>query len=238
MVVWIAWEPPLYTHSTSHSRWTRNQRATSMIFGRSTQNTCMKKRKPQKQGLTGLDFEINVKNCQKMSKNAKNRENWSFAMSCSSKTSMVRGGFFYIISKIMHERTTTENLVTIARWFFSNYKVALHLKFEKRTYNQLNCSPSSSLLSCPFCLSSFLSFPSLLDLWHWAGIAARSKLNKKYQHSTVHTHVSLAPCACIMQMFVKFWHTVILQIFGVVLISVNSVANNFTEFKTTPKGKK
>ena len=118
MMVWIAWEPPLYTHSTSHSRWTRNQRATSMIFGTSTQNTWMKKRKPQKQGLTGLDFEINVKNCQKMSNNAKNRENWSFAMSCSSETSMVRGGFFYIISKIMHERTTTESLVTIARWFF------------------------------------------------------------------------------------------------------------------------
>ena len=93
----------------------KNQRATSMIFGRSTQNTWMKKRKPQKQGLTGLDFEINVKNCQKMSKNAKNRENWSFAMSCSSETSMVRGGFFYIVSKIMHERTTTESLVTIAR---------------------------------------------------------------------------------------------------------------------------
>ena len=118
MMVWIAWEPPLYTHSTSHSRWTRNQRATSMIFGRSTQNTWMKKRKPQKQGLTGLDFEINVKNCQKMSKYAKNRENWSFPMSCSSETSMVRGGFFYIVSKIMHERTTTESLVTIARWFF------------------------------------------------------------------------------------------------------------------------
>ena len=128
MMVWIAWEPPLYTYSASHSRWTRNQRATSMIFGRSMQNTWMKKGKPQKQGLTGLDFEKNVKNCQKMNKNAKNRENWSFAMSCSSKTSMVRGGFFYIISKIMHERTTTESLVTIARWFFSNYKVALHLK--------------------------------------------------------------------------------------------------------------
>ena len=68
MMVWIAWEPPLYTPSTSHSRWTRNQRATSMIFGTSTQNTRMKKRKPQKQGLTGLDFEINVKNCQKMNK--------------------------------------------------------------------------------------------------------------------------------------------------------------------------
>ena len=68
-----------------------------------------------KQGLTGLDFEINGKNCQKMSKNAKNRENWSFAMSCSSETSTVRGGFFYIISKIMHERTSTESLVTIAR---------------------------------------------------------------------------------------------------------------------------
>ena len=94
MMVWFAWEPPLYTHSTSHSRWTRNQRATSMIFGTSTQTTWMKKRKPQKQGLTGLDFEINGKNCQKMSKNAKNRENWSFAMSCSSETSMVRGGFF------------------------------------------------------------------------------------------------------------------------------------------------
>ena len=118
MMVWIAWEPPLHTHSTSHSRWTRNQRATSMIFGTSTQKTWMKKRKPQKQGLTGLDFGINVKNCQKMSKNAKNRENWSFAMSCSSKTSVVRGGFFYIISKIMLERTTTESLVTIARWFF------------------------------------------------------------------------------------------------------------------------
>ena len=131
MMVWIAWKPPLYTHSTSHSRWTRNQRATSVIFGRSTQNTWMKKRKPQKQGLTGLDFEINVKNCQKMSKNAKNRENWSFSMSCSSETSMVRGGFFYIVSKIMHERTTTESLVTIARWFFSNYKVALHLKIKK-----------------------------------------------------------------------------------------------------------
>ena len=126
-MVWIAWEPPPYTHSTSRSRWTRNQRATSMIFGRSTQNTWMKKTKPQKQSLTGLDFEINVKNCQKMSKNAKNRENWSFAMSCSSETSMVRSGFFYIISKIMHERTTTESLVTIARWFFPNYKVAFHL---------------------------------------------------------------------------------------------------------------
>ena len=86
-----------------------------MIFGRSTQNTWMKKRKPQKQGLTGLDFEIHAKKCQKMSKNAKNRENWSFAMSCSSETSMVRGGFFYIVSKVMHERTTTESLVTIAR---------------------------------------------------------------------------------------------------------------------------
>ena len=118
MMVWIAWEPPLYTNSTSQRLWTRNQRATSMIFGTSTQNTWMKKMKPQKQGLTGLDFEINVKNCQKMSKNAKNRENWSFAMSCSSETSTVRGGFFYIISKIMHERTTTESLVTIARWFF------------------------------------------------------------------------------------------------------------------------
>ena len=118
LMVWIAWEPPLYTHSTSHSRWTINQRATSMIFGRSTQNTWVKKSKPQKQGLTGLDFEINVKNCQKMSKNAKNRENRSFSMSCSSETSMVRGGFFYIISKIMHERTTTESLMTIARWFF------------------------------------------------------------------------------------------------------------------------
>ena len=75
----------------------------------------MKKRKPQKQDLTVLDFEINVKNCQKMSKNAKNCENWSFAMSSSSETSMVRGRFFYIISKIMHERTTTESLVTIAR---------------------------------------------------------------------------------------------------------------------------
>ena len=75
----------------------------------------MKKRKPQKQGLTGLDLEINVKNCQKMGKNAKNRENRSFSMSCSSETSMVRGGFFYIISKIMHERTTTESLMTIAR---------------------------------------------------------------------------------------------------------------------------
>ena len=113
MMVWIAWEPPLYTHSTSHSRWTINQRATSMIFSRSSL-----KRKPQKQGLTGLGFEINVKNCQKMSKNAKNRENTSFAMRCSSETSMVRGGFFYIISKIMHERTTTESLMTIARWFF------------------------------------------------------------------------------------------------------------------------
>ena len=118
MMVWIAWEPPLYSYSTSHSLWTRNQRATSMIFGTSTQNTWMKKMKPQKQGLTGLDFEINVKNCQKMSKNAKNRENWSFAMTCSSETSTVRGGSFYIISKIMHERTTTESLVTIARWFF------------------------------------------------------------------------------------------------------------------------
>ena len=119
MVVWTAWEPPLYTYSTSHSLWTRNQRATSMIFGTSTQNTWMKKRTPQKQGLTRLDFEINVKKCQKMSKNAKNRENsWSSAMSCNSETSMVRGGFFYIISKIMHERTTTESLVTIARWFF------------------------------------------------------------------------------------------------------------------------
>ena len=39
-----------------------------MIFGRSTQNAWMKKRKPQKQDRTGLDFEINVKNCQKMSK--------------------------------------------------------------------------------------------------------------------------------------------------------------------------
>ena len=68
MLVWIAWEPPLYTYSTSHSLWTRNQRATSMIFGTSTQNTWMKKRKPQKQGLTGLDFEINVKNRQKLSK--------------------------------------------------------------------------------------------------------------------------------------------------------------------------
>ena len=56
--------------------------------------------------------------CEKLSKNeqnAKNRENWSFTMSCSSETSTVRGGFFYIISKIMHERTTTESLVTIAR---------------------------------------------------------------------------------------------------------------------------
>ena len=86
-----------------------------MIFGTSTQNTWIKKRKPQKQDLTGLYFEINVKNCQKMSKNAKNRENWSFAMSRSSKTSMVRGGFFYTISKKMHERTTTESLVTTAR---------------------------------------------------------------------------------------------------------------------------
>ena len=75
----------------------------------------MKKRKPQKQGLTGLDFEINVKNCQKMSKNAKNHENRSFAMSSSSETSMVRGGFFYITSKIMHKRTTTESVMTIAR---------------------------------------------------------------------------------------------------------------------------
>ena len=86
-----------------------------MIFGTSTQNTWMKKRKPQKQDLTRLDFEINVKNCQKMCKNAKNRENWSFAMSCSSETSTVRGGFFYIISKIMHKRTTTESLANIAR---------------------------------------------------------------------------------------------------------------------------
>ena len=75
----------------------------------------MKKRKSQKQDLTALDFEINVKNCQKMSKHAKNLENGTFAMSCSSETSMVRDGFFYIISKIMHERTTTESLVTIAR---------------------------------------------------------------------------------------------------------------------------
>ena len=118
MMVWIAWEPLLYPYSTSHSLWTRNQRATSMIFGTSMQNTWMKKRKPQKQDLTGLDFEINVKNCQKISKNAKNRENWSFTMSCSSETSTVRGGCFYIISKIMHQRTTTESLVTIARWFF------------------------------------------------------------------------------------------------------------------------
>ena len=118
IMVWIAWEPSLYTHSTIHSCWTRNQRATWMNFGRSTQNTWMKKRKPQKHDLTGLDFEIKVKNYQKMSKNAKNREKWSFAMSCSSKTSMVRGGFFYIISKIMHERTTTESLVPLARWFF------------------------------------------------------------------------------------------------------------------------
>ena len=73
-----------------------------------------KEKETTKQGLTGLDFEINVKNCQKMSKNAKNRENWSFPMSCSSETSRVRGGFFYIVSKIMHERTTTESLVTIA----------------------------------------------------------------------------------------------------------------------------
>ena len=36
-------------------------------------------------------------------------------MSCSSETSPVRGEFFYIISKIMHERTTTESLVTIVR---------------------------------------------------------------------------------------------------------------------------
>ena len=86
-----------------------------MIFGKSMQNTWMKKRQPQKQGLTGLDLEINVKNSQKMGKNAKNRENRSFSMSCSSETSMVRGGFFYIISKIMHERTTTESLMTIAR---------------------------------------------------------------------------------------------------------------------------
>ena len=99
-----------------------------MIFGRSTQNTLMNKRKPQKPGLTGLVFEKIVKNCQKMGKNAENREKWSFSKSCSSKTSMVRGGFFYIISKIMHERTTTESLVTIARWFFFNCKVALHLK--------------------------------------------------------------------------------------------------------------
>ena len=71
-----------------------------------------------KQGFTRLDFEINEKNCQKMSKNVKNRENWSFVMSCSSETSMVRGGLFYITSKIMQERTTTESLVTIARKFF------------------------------------------------------------------------------------------------------------------------
>ena len=81
----------------------------------------------QKTGSFRVSFRKKGENCQKMSKNAKNRENWSFAMSCSSKTSMVRSGFFYIVSKIMHERTTTENLVTIARWFFSNYKVALHL---------------------------------------------------------------------------------------------------------------
>ena len=86
-----------------------------MIFGGSTQNTWMKKRKPQKQDLTRLDFEIIVKNCQKMNKIAENRENWSFALSCSSETSMVRDGFFYIVSKIMHEKTTTESLVTIAR---------------------------------------------------------------------------------------------------------------------------
>ena len=60
-----------------------------------------------KQGLTGSDFEINVKNCQKMSKNAKNRENWSFAKS------LVRDGFF--TSFQMHETTTTESLATIAR---------------------------------------------------------------------------------------------------------------------------
>ena len=64
-------------------------------------------------------YRVRFRNkCEKLSKyeqNAKICENWSFAMSCSSKASMVRGGFFYIISKIMHERTTTENLVTIAR---------------------------------------------------------------------------------------------------------------------------
>ena len=68
-----------------------------------------------KTGPYRVRFRNKCKNCQKMSKNAKNRENWSFAISCSSETSMVRGGFFYINSKIMHERTTTECLVTIAR---------------------------------------------------------------------------------------------------------------------------
>ena len=64
-------------------------------------------------------YRVRFRNkCEKLSKNeqnAKNRENRSFAMSSSSETSMVRGGFFYIISKIMHERTTTESLMTKAR---------------------------------------------------------------------------------------------------------------------------
>ena len=68
-----------------------------------------------KTGPYQVIFRNKFEKLSKNEENAKNRENWSFAMSCSSKTSMVRGGFFYIISKIMHERTTTESLVTIAR---------------------------------------------------------------------------------------------------------------------------
>ena len=118
MMVWIAWEPPLYAYSTSHRLWTRNQRATSMIFGTSTHYIHGWRKGNHKTG----PYRVRLRNkCEKLSKNeqnAKNRENWSFAMSCSSETSKVRGGVFYIISKMMHERTTTERLVTIARWFF------------------------------------------------------------------------------------------------------------------------
>ena len=84
MMVWIARVPPPHTHSTSHGRWTRNQRATSIIFGRSTQNTWMNKRKPQKQGLTRLVFE-NMWKLSKMSKNAENRVNWSFTIKVKGK---------------------------------------------------------------------------------------------------------------------------------------------------------
>ena len=77
----------------------RNQSATSMVFGRSTHNSWMNNKKQQKRALPRLFFETNVKNCQKMTKNAKNCEKCSFAMSCSSKTSMVMGGFFLHHSK-------------------------------------------------------------------------------------------------------------------------------------------
>ena len=82
-------------------------------------------KKTTKTGPSGLDFEINVKNCQIMSKNAKNRENRLFAMSRSSETNMVRGGFFYIISKIVHETTTTESLMTI-QWIPSVLRKTLN----------------------------------------------------------------------------------------------------------------